>query len=467
MAELDPALQDEINELQTRHTALVDAVRNYSGGSIAQATNDLLAAQAQTESTIDEREAALLGLIQRNTTKPVPSLLSDFATRTYMTGVRRLEHGVGVHDMWGISRASSRLVWGASGKLVEVGVDEAAYSYDPETGSPRGVSVEPTRTNMVANSNLLNGWATSRVAVTTNVEMGYDGTEKVVPTLIPDTEDNNHFIYWDYFSVSPDTTYTISAWVEDENYHRLRFIFRSSIGTAPENSSLSLETIEESPGWKRLGYTFTTPSDCEDLQVRLYLYEGSSITYPGDGETGTRMDECVVEEGRSASTTIPTSGSTVTRDADVVRRTLGDEYNPNGFSVYADAQQRSDIGSVFFLNSGGLSNSMRVGLPSNGDNALFVVTNGNIQAVIPLADFAGYTPGDPAKILLAVDPANGQVRLTINGETVTRNVSEFPKLDEKRIGGVSGNNNNINGTVHDCIMYPAAISQADAEAMAP
>ncbi len=60
MAELDPALQDEISNLQTRHTALVDAVRNYSGGSIAQATNDLLAAQAQTESTIDERETALL-----------------------------------------------------------------------------------------------------------------------------------------------------------------------------------------------------------------------------------------------------------------------------------------------------------------------------------------------------------------------------------------------------------------------
>ncbi|OBX37010.1 hypothetical protein A8U91_01358 [Halomonas elongata] len=79
-------------------------MRNYSGGSIAQATNDLLAAQAETASTIDARETALLGLIQQQTDKPVPSLMLDFLERIYMRGARRLEHGIDPYSILSVNR---------------------------------------------------------------------------------------------------------------------------------------------------------------------------------------------------------------------------------------------------------------------------------------------------------------------------------------------------------------------------
>lgn len=462
MAELDPALQDEISNLQTRHTALVDAVRNYSGGSIAQATNDLLAAQAQTESTIDEREAALLGLIQRNTTKPVPSLLSDFATRTYMKGVRRLEHGVGIHDMWNVSRSSVRWVWGPNGKLVEVASDQPAYAYDPETGDPLGISIDPTRTNDLPDSSGMSDFGIQRHTRTLTTDIESPTGDNVYAIERTETGALYGIIQQgEQYQAGDEVTF---SYLIHPNGHEHEFVGVIRVWSGPNRIMDNdvyvgiYENAQPLPGgWYRVHVTVIADKAG---------YSGAAYNISSNMDVGGifYISSPQLEKGRLTSY-IPTSGSTVTRDADVVKRDLGDEYNPNGFSVYADARQNSDTGSVVFLTSGGLPNSIRVGLPSNGDNALFVSTNGNLQAVIPLSEFTNYTPGDPAKFVLVVEPANGAVRLTINGQTMGRNVAEFPALDEMRIGGVSGNNNNINGTVHDCIMYPTVITASEAEAM--
>ncbi|SEM67477.1 phage head spike fiber domain-containing protein [Halomonas caseinilytica] len=172
-----------------------------------------------------------------------------------------------------------------------------------------------------------------------------------------------------------------------------------------------------------------------------------------------------IEDGDSPSSPIITQDTTVTRAADTITRTLGNEYNPNGFSVYAEGRQTSATGTVIYLYSSGLDNSIRVGLPSNSDNVLFVSTGSSLQAVIPLSDFPDFTPGDSARLLLSVDPPNNTVRLTLNGVTVSRSVNEFPVIDTLRVGGVSGNNNNINGTVGDVTMYPIVLTQSQAEEM--
>ncbi|MBW5802057.1 phage head spike fiber domain-containing protein, partial [Halomonas elongata] len=358
MAELDPALQDEINELQTRHTGLVDAVRNYSGGSIAQATNDLLAAQAQTESTIDEREAALLGLIQRSTTKPVPSLLSDFATRTYMAGVRRLEHGIGVHDMWNVSRSSVRWVWGPNGKLVEVASGQPAYAYDPETGDPLGISIDPTRTNDLSDSSGMSDFGAQRHTRTLTTDIECPTGDNVFAIERTETGSLYGIIQQGKEYQAGDTvsfSYLIHPNGLDDILNGVIRIWSGPNRIMDSDVYVPIdETAQPLPGgW--YGVHATVVADKAGFSGASY-----NISHVGNIGDIFYISSPQLELG-DVTSYIPTSGSPVTRDADVVRRTLGDEYNPNGFSVYADAQQRSDIGSVFFLNSGGLSNSMRVG----------------------------------------------------------------------------------------------------------
>ena len=65
--------------------------------------------------------------------------------------------------------------------------------------------------------------------------------------------------------------------------------------------------------WTRVEHTFTTPSGCTD--VRLYTYRNTS------GSTGTFFQwGCQSEEGSYATSYIPTSGSTVTRNQDIFTR---------------------------------------------------------------------------------------------------------------------------------------------------
>lgn len=390
------------------------------------------------------------------------TLSLDFAAQSYAIGGRPVED---VQQLLTVERATSKWVYNSSGQLVEVPANQPAYQHDPVTGEPQGLLIEDRRVNLLPNSNLANGWSPSEVIIETNVETAYDGTERIVGTFIPTTAGSRHFVYENYQDVTPDTEYTISVWRRDDAYHRARFIFRSS-GTSPSNSSFSsIHEVEKANGYTREAYSFTTPSDCEDLGIRIYLYEGSNISFPGDGETGSRFDGVQLEEGGVSTTPIPTDGSQVTREGDSIYKPLGDEYNPNGFSVYAEAQQNSDTGSVFFLNNGGLSNSIRVGLPSNSDRAMWVTVDGSIRKVVDLSEFSNYTKGDPAKIALAVDPNNNRIRLTINGETVENRTGYFPSLDEIKLGGITANNNNISGTIHDYIMYPWALTASEAEEM--
>ncbi|SEN16893.1 phage head spike fiber domain-containing protein [Halomonas caseinilytica] len=462
MAELDPALQDEISNLQTRHTALVDAVRNYSGGSIAQATNDLLAAQAQTESTIDEREAALLGLIQRNTTKPVPSLLSDFATRTYMTGVRRLEHGVGVHDMWNVSRSSVRWVWGPNGKLVEVASDQPAYAYDPETGDPLGISVEPTRTNDLSDSSGMSDFGAQRHTRTLTTDIECPTGDNIFAIERTSTGALYGIIQQgrEYQAGEKVTfSYVIHPNGHDQEFNGVIRIWSGPNRILDSDVYVGIdENAQPLPGgWYRVHATVVADKAG---------FSGASYNISSNMDVGDifYISSPQLEKG-DVTSYIPTSGSTVTRETDSIYKPLRDEYNPNGFSVYAEARQKSDTGSVFFLHKGGLTNSIRVGLPTNNDRAMYVTVDGSVKTFANLSDFPGYAAGDPAKIVLSVDPKNNRVRLTINGETVERTADQFPTVEEERLGNVSANNNRMNGTIKDYQMYPIVLTQSEAEAM--
>ncbi|WP_069383949.1 phage head spike fiber domain-containing protein [Halomonas caseinilytica] len=331
MAELDPALQDEISNLQTRHTALVDAVRNYSGGSIAQATNDLLAAQAQTESTIDERETALLGLIQQQTDKPVPSLMLDFLERVYMRGARRLEHGIDPYSILSVNRVSSKWVWGSQGKLIEMGADTLAYEYDPNTGAPLGHLNEPKSTNELPECNRWGG-NPNEVDLPGGADTfpgGKSGTtaERIVPT----TTSTGHYVRQPNIPDNTDADISYYLHFKPQGYPQIQIRvngYSGSVGatfhagsetvtwTAPDTAYAKIVPLPD--GWYRCEVAGTATSD--GSYIHVFIMDGNdSREYAGDGTSGIDIYWGQLEMRNDPTSPIWTNGSTETRQADNIQ----------------------------------------------------------------------------------------------------------------------------------------------------
>lgn len=318
MADLDPALQDSIDNLQTRHTALVDAVRNYTGGSIAGATNDLLAARDDVLTTVDKRETALLGLIQRDTDKPVPSLLSDFKTQTYMLGTRRLEHGVSVDDMFTVERSTSKWVFGPQGTLVEVPPDTIAYHYDPETGEALGALIEGESTNLVPNTDLTTASPSIKgdCTITTGLPDPFGGNTAVRIQGTPGNGEN--YCAVDFYNLGSFDGYTVaSCWAKENpgNGGETRLKIRSAIGSPYFRGD-----------WKK--YSFNEDSGSGPR------YFG--ITGGPDNDVDVTICFPQFELGTAPSSHIPTDGAPVTRGEDLVSRQGADETGGDVFTIFME-----------------------------------------------------------------------------------------------------------------------------------
>lgn len=462
MAGPGPEISAAMDALQKSQTALLGDIKNRQGGSVAKAAIDTLSSHDSEIAAVDEREAALLNRVWPRVPTPSPLLLSDFRNRVFMKGIRQLEHGAGIHDVWSVSRSSVRWVWGANGKLIEVESDQPAYAYDPETGESLGIALDPKRTNDIADSNGMSGFSEQRHTrkLASNIKSPTGSNVYAVQRL---NESGSLYGFFSGVSYPAGKELSFSFYI-NPNGHNLGNVIRwwhgsDRIMDRSSYARLSDSGVYVGDGWYRVSLTCVADKK-GDVGVS---YNISGIETPGDTVYITSPQ---LEEGKP-STYIPTKGSPATRETDSIYKTLGDEYNPNGFSVYVEAQQNSNIGAVLFLHKGGLTNSIRVGLPTNLDRALYLTVEGNVRTFFNLNEFPGYTAGSPARIVLVLDPQNNRIRLTINGETVERIVDQFPLLEEVRLGNVSANNNRMNGTIQDYRMFPFVLTKEEAEEMAP
>lgn len=319
---LDPALQDEIYNVQLKHNALVEAVRGYSGGSIAGKTNEVMGTHQDNLDTVATREKTLLSAIGQP--EPSPSMLLDFSSQTYFTGIRGLEQAVDPHKYLNVSRATPKWVMGPQGKLVEVPPDTLAYEYDTVTGEAKGVLIEESRTNLLLWNEELNNsiWTKSTLSSSYDSEIAPDGS-----TTADVFEPSVNGVFQDA-SVSPGTEYVFSVWVKliDASTHYFGVYDRTNGNWIINAGSFTSDAVVGE--WKRVSVSFTTPPGC--VIVGCYTCRGSV-------DTGSQaIWGAQLEEGASPSSYIPTTDSPVTRAADNVSRVLGDEFNPSEGTLYAE-----------------------------------------------------------------------------------------------------------------------------------
>jgi len=238
--------------------------------------------------------------------------------------------------------------------------------------------LEPQRTNNLLQSN---GFNTTWSATRSSVSQGYvspDGSNNAW-AFIDNTNNSTHLIVQSLSIGSAVHTFSIFAKKGTKDFMAVRFdsstvdyaYFNLNTGTLGtiDSDYTSASMQDYGNGWYRCILTRTTGSSGN--QVVIYSVEqDNDITYSGNTDNAIYIYGSQVEQGSYPTSYIPTSGSTVTRSADVC--------NGSGTSAEFNGSEGVLFGEIAFAESQS-SSSHRISL-SNGTTSYRMIIQQNNNA---------------------------------------------------------------------------------------
>lgn len=265
----------------------------------------------------------------------------DFLTRTAYVNdyANALTDSGRPSDILLVSRATTKMVVGRNRLLSTVAANTLAYDHDPITGLPRGILSEGPATNLALRSQELDNatWNKTRSTVTANAATAPDGTA-TADKLVEDTSNGTHFSSQAFSGTTNTSAYTYSRWVQAAGRTEVQLMiiegatftrsvscnFNLTAGTAGSavtagGATAGTPKIEAFPGGLyRCSITATLGGSDTSIQVRDYIASAGATSYTGDGTSGLYLWGAQLETGSYASSYIPTTTATVTRNADSI-----------------------------------------------------------------------------------------------------------------------------------------------------
>ena len=298
----------------------------------------------------------------------------------------------------------------------------ARFDHDPITSESLGLLIEEQRTNQVTYSEDLNSWnvSTSPIVIN-NIAIAPDGTLSATSVDV-----TGGYIYNNSGSHTGSQTYTWSLFIKSNGGSNFRIeiddsgfagdryatIFDysteiASIGSSGVSRMQHTKVEQYANGWYRLSQTFTTRATAGSFVFMIRTFTGPSLVW------GAQM-----ELGSFATSYIKTTGSQVTRSADLAVMTgtnFTDWYNISEGTLYGEGigidTDRTNA-AIFEIASGGVGsyagNALDVRTHNNGTvritansntivQASFIITNTDTFRKMALGyatnNFAGATKG--------------------------------------------------------------------------
>jgi hypothetical protein len=270
-----------------------------------------------------------------------------------------------------VDRDTVKYVLNSSGDIASVAIDTPAIEYNTD-GTYKGLLVEPASTNICLQSEDFNtSWNSVNSTPTQSTEETPDGdtTNKYIK-LVDDSGGGTGTAYFSQIiTFAENTKYTASAFFKADqlafaritifNYDTtgtdgVQYFGLSGAGSLGTASNLDDSSIEAYPnGWYRCSVTWTQGAGDTSAVVGLFVASSiSSATVDLDGTSSMFVWGAQVEASPIATSYIPTTTASVTRNKDDISLTgASDLIGQSEGTLYVEVDWRSATGTSQFLLS--------------------------------------------------------------------------------------------------------------------
>jgi len=364
-------------------------------------------------------------------------------------------------------RASIGTYVDENGLIKTAAADEARFDHNPETGESLGLLIEEQRTNIwqyssdlnISDNPLYGNWVKSTVI--SNTSISPDGT-LTADTISPQAPSSSII---ERFTATAGTTYTFSIYLKRNpesndsvlDYFKF-FVSWSNNGSTYTGVSLyalvsGFSTTDVLTNeWKRFSFSYTCPAGA--VSMEMGVTNGNSGV--GDPPYSVLAWGAQIEAGSFPTSYIPTSGSTVTRQAEranITGTNFSDWYNQDEGTIFLESNTSRNSNLILSskyiwgLNDGSSANY--IGYSSNRyqTSGGQVSLSHNIESTFKSAssykkdDFAVSDKGSPVLTDTSAILPTGIDRLTIG--------------DLEPVG-----NRRINTTISKLLYYPERLTNA-------
>lgn len=365
--------------------------------------------------------------------------------------------------------ASSPATYVNSGGVITAAADnQPRFDYDPVALACKGLLVEESRENLFLYSDQLQqvNWIKSSVTVNDDAITSPDSTTNADKVIIGNgIASASGVIRQQITKAASAITYTCSFYAKAGEFNSVRVIFRDTASSAnfvQAYFNLNLGTVSTGAtaggtytgpsakisaagnGWYRCVLTGTTGANTTtDMRVLQYNNGNSSVI--GDGVSGLYLWGAQLEEGPSPTSYIPTTATSLTRNADVATITGSNfsdfwQAGKGGAQVVAIPSTISGTRPLVQFDDG-TANEI-IALQGNAaDPELYIVDGGTPQVQLD----AGTITANASHTLTGWWDTNDCRARYDSGATVTDQTATIPIVTQMRIG--SDGTNYLNGHI--------------------
>lgn len=263
------------------------------------------------------------------------------------------------------TRATTATTVDSTGTIVSVASGVARSYYDPTTLEYMGYLAEGERTNLFTRSAQLDdatgAWTSARTTSTADQATAPDGTVSAELLTNDDAGGANFHYLLQNVALTQNTTYTISffvkkvsgsgiVWLLGETSTDAFCYFNLNTGQVGTSTGFAAASIKQyQNGWYRISATFlkTSANASEELGIGLAEVDGTANW----DSTGNANQEQIyvwgaqVEAGSFASSYIPTTTASVTRNMDQLSFPVAGNVSSTAGSIYAEVMLSAYAGS--------------------------------------------------------------------------------------------------------------------------
>jgi hypothetical protein len=359
----------------------------------------------------------------------------------------------------------------------------ARFDHNPTTGEALGLLIEEQRTNLVTYSDdFANAaWTKTNSSVTSNTIVAPDGT-LTGDKLVESATTAEHNVRQDTASQSA-ATYTFSIYAKAAERGYLQFVGTGVLpgqranfdlltgvtGSVDANMTANIEPVGN--GWYRCSVTAAS-SSTGALRAQWNIITSSTAarvqSYAGDGYSGLYLWGCDVEAGAFATSYIPTTTASVTRNADAASMTgtnFSSWYNAGEGTVYVDFALNGIASvnkAINFDNGAGFANSIDI-YANSGTPRLDVYVSSSSQT--NLTPSGGALSVNTFVKFDGVYKVNDFAACRNGGTVVTDTSGTIPTVSRACIGNSNLITQFLNGTIRKIAYYPIRLTNAQLQAL--